>query len=297
VGHPPAFASLAHVFLFLPLVAAPLALVLVAELLVERDGEVPRLHRVARRFQPVAAALVIASFLLPKGALAGVLVGGWLLFALLLAVADVPRLRPGQGANLSDVSLIAAHVLLPVGIGWLLVSRLGAAPPGFTAERVFFAALHFHFSGFATQILIAATGRRLPEAARRLRGLHRALAIAAIAGMGAIVAGHVLRAPPVRFTGVLLIVASTLALAVTAAGVALVTRARTPRRLLLASAASLGLAMAVAFVYGIGELTQHAWIGLGHMLPLHGVLNAFGFVLLGLCGHIAQKPSYTMPTP
>jgi hypothetical protein len=62
VGSPPELGTLEHVFLFMPLVAAPLAIVLASSLLGLRGDDAPLLYRLARRLQPSAAWLLLASF-------------------------------------------------------------------------------------------------------------------------------------------------------------------------------------------------------------------------------------------
>lgn len=294
VGSPPSFGAIEHVFVFMPLVAAPLAILLLSALLDADGATKPLFHGVAQRVQPVAAAMVLTSFFFPKGALAGGLTAGWLVMTLLLAVGGVRRLKPRADANLSSVSLLAAHLFLPVGAGWLLLSRLGIGPRSFAALTVFLAALHFHFSGFTLQILIAATGRQLQEFPSRLGAVHRCLAIGAIAGIPLIAAGNIVSSLALKFLGVVSMVLSTIGLATTSAAVGLNSRSRTPRRLLLVSAASIAAGMVLAGTYGVGELTGAGWIGIPRMVTMHGLLNALGFTLCGLMGHLllrrAQQP-------
>ncbi|HZY04957.1 MAG TPA: YndJ family transporter [Anaeromyxobacteraceae bacterium] len=282
-GSPPAWLSLEHLFAFLPLVAAPLALQLLAELL-EEGTSGPPLHRLARRAQPAAAALALASLFMAPGVPAAALAASWLAVALLVAVGGVPRV-PRGGAHLSSASLLAAHLFLPVGAAWLLLSRLGVGPRSLAPTTVFLAALHFHFSGFTLQLLAAATGRRLPDRRPWLARLHRGLAAAAIAGIPLIAAGNLLPSRPLKLLGVAAMVLSALALAVTSAAVALEARQRAARALLLASAASLLAGMVLAGLYGAAELAGHVLLGVPAMAATHGLINALGFTLCGLLGH------------
>ena len=290
VGSPPAFASLEHVFAFMPLVAAPLALLLLSALLEPAGSSGLPCHRAAQRAQPAAAAMAVASFFVEKGPLAGGLTAAWLAVALLVAVGGAPRARPRAGAHLSGVSLLAAHLFFPVGAAWLLLSRLGVGPRNLAPLTVFLAALHFHFSGFTLQVLIAATGRRLSGRRPWLAALHRCLAAGAIAGILLIAAGNILPSPHLKLLGVAGMVLSTIALAVTSAAVALAGRQRAARGLLLVSAASLFGGMALAAVYGAGELTGIPAIGVPRMVATHGLMNALGFTLCGLLGHRRLLP-------
>lgn len=291
LGAPPTFASIEHVFLFMPLVAAPLAfLLLQAQLQSEsRTSHVP--HLLAQRAQPFAAAMVLASFFLPSGRLAGALAVGWSAVAVMVAVGGTPRAVRLRGGHRANVSLLAAHIFLPIGAAWLLLSRLVIAPRELGAMTVLLAALHFHFSGFTLQILIAAAGFKMPHRATWLHALHRALAVCAAAGIPMIAAGNIGHSPILKFMGVTAMVVSTVALAVTSTSVALTASDRAARLMLLLSAASIALGMFLAGVYGFGELTGRGWIGVPRMVEIHGALNAIGFTLFGLLGHLRLELS------
>jgi hypothetical protein len=70
---PLAFGSIEHTFVFLPLVAAPLVLLLLSRLLDSDGATKPTSFDLAVRIQPFAAAMVLASFFVPKGGLAAAL--------------------------------------------------------------------------------------------------------------------------------------------------------------------------------------------------------------------------------
>ena len=79
---------------------------------------------------------------------------------------------------------------------------------------------------------------------------------------------------------------STLALTINMVAVALHARSRLARFLVLVSAGSLLTAMLLAGVYGIGELAGQGFIAIPRMVVSHGMLNALGFTLCGLLGHL-----------
>ena len=65
--------------------------------------------------QPIAAAGVLLAFLLPRGALSGVLVVPWIAMALALAWAGIAAVTRNAYPHLSRVNVIGAHLLrLPV---------------------------------------------------------------------------------------------------------------------------------------------------------------------------------------
>jgi len=278
----PAFGSIEHLFLLLPLVLAPLGLVLLYGLL-GSDGVRPP-PAVLGYLQPIAAVSLMISFGFPAGPIAAGLAGLWWFTTLAALVSGLGRLRRRR-AQPSAPNLVAALVFLPVGATWLVLSRLGAGPRSFAPLTVFLAALHFHFSGFTLQVLIAATGRRLEECWSRRRLLHRCVAWGAIAGLPLIAAGNIAHSPLVKLGGALCLVLSALGLSVTAFSVGLRAPARA-RLLLCASAASIAGGMLLAGAYGVGELVGAAWIDIPQMVLSHGWLNAVGFTLCGLVGHL-----------
>ena len=280
------FGSIEHAFASMPLMAAPFALSLLSGLAKAEGRSEQDRDRWAQKLQPWAALLVLGSFLLPKGPLAAALTAGWLVMSLLLAsTARAPTTNP---------SLFAARLLLLIGAGWLLASRLGLGPPGLAQLKVFLGALHFHFSGFVLQLFFAATARRLKGTGTRLRVVHQALALLAIAALILIAAGNISGAPVVRSAGVGLMVLSTFGLGTTMTTVASAQTSGTPRRLLLSSCCSLAGAMVLAGIYGIGELRGIVAIELPEMVRWHGLVNALGFAL---CGLVAHAPLQRASTP
>ncbi len=270
--------SLTQVFLLMPLVLSPLALAVLASLCEREAGQ--QMPKIAR-LQPLAAGCLTGAFLEPPGPRAGVLASVWLAFALAL-LASLPWSR------VRNPSRIAAHVFLVVGAVWLVLWRLGVSPRQLNSERVFLAATHFHFSGFLLHVLITATGRRLRDALPGLFRLQRAIAILAIAGIGLLLVGNLLALPSLKLAGVVGMVGSTLGLAFTSTAVARASSSLSERWLLCGSAASISVGMLLALIYGMGEFTGRNWIGLHRMVPLHGLVNALGFGLLGLLGHLAR---------
>jgi hypothetical protein len=57
---------------------------------------------------------------------------------------------------------------------------------------------------------------------------------------------------------------------------------------MLASVASIFLAMVVAGIFGVVELLGGEWISIAEMVEYHGLLNALGFVLCGVSAHLLE---------
>ena len=256
-------------FLLAPLVIVPLGLELVAP---HAGGLL--VFRAATLLQPFAAVTAALSFWLDPGLPAALAACAWLLVATLAAlpaIFSVPR-------TLVEACERAALLYLPAGGGWLVLSRLGAAPLGFEEPIVLLTAVHFHYAGFAAPLLAAAVGRALAVGWPRF--LFRFAAGVAVAGPALLAAGFVV-SPRFKVIAALLLAAGLAALsAVTFAGLGHVRRG--VARAFAAVSAALLPGMALAGVYAAGEFAGRPWPDIPQMAALHGVANSIGFALCGL---------------
>jgi hypothetical protein len=220
---------------------------------------------------------VLASFLVRRGLFAAVLAGVWLVLTLLVAYHGWQRLRR-PGRTMAEVAQSAGCLMLPIGGGWLVLSRLGLGAFGFEEPLILLTAVHFHYAAYATLVLVGRAGRVLGESRA-----YRLIAGGAMAGPPLLAAG-------ITFSPRLEIVAAAdIVLAVSGLGaltlVRIVPRVPAAARVLLAlSSVSAFAGMACALAYAIGEFTGIGIISLGQMARIHGPLNALGFVLAGLIG-------------
>jgi len=256
-------------FLLAPLAVVPLAIRLTAA----PDDGTPALS-LARRLQPWAALAVVASFLVRRGPSAAVLAGVWLVLTLLVAYHGWQRL----GRTMAEVATSAGCLMLPIGGGWLALSRLGVGAFGFEEPLILLTAVHFHYAAYATLVLVGRAGRVLGESRA-----YRLVAGGAMAGPPLLAAG-ITFSPRVE-----IVAAADIVLAVSGLGaltlVLIVPRLPVAARMLLALSSVSALAgMACALAYAIGEFTGIGIISLGQMARIHGPLNALGFVLVGLIG-------------
>lgn len=268
-------------FLLAPLAVVPLALRLAA-----RPGEAAtRALAAARRLQPWAALAVVASFLVRRGPAAAALAFPWLLVTLMVALHGWQCLRRNAWRP-AELAIDAGCLMLPVGGGWLVLSRLGVAAFGFEEPIVLLTAVHFHYAAFATLVLAGLAGRGPAEGR-----LYRLIVGGAIAG------------PPLLATGItlspLLEVVAATGLALALSGLAVLTLVRivprlsgAARLLLAASSISLLGGMACALAYALGEFMGIGLISLGQMARIHGPLNALGFALCGLLGWVLAPRNF-----
>ncbi len=269
-------------FLLAPLVLLPLGLPLVA-------GEpTSRPLRLAALLQPWSAALAAVSFFLPPGAPAAALAAPWFLVTALVALAGLVRLPAAVRGGLADLLICVGMLFLPVGGFGLVASRAGFPLGGFPEPIILLTAIHFHYTGFAAPLLVALAGRR----AARMGGSGPLFAFSAIGTIAAtpLIATGFVFSPALKLAAIVWL---TIALA---AGAALQLRilpslaSRGARLLLACSALSILAGMALAAVFGLGEFTRKAWIGIPAMARTHGVLNGIGFALLGLLAWRREDP-------
>ena len=244
-----------------------------------------RLHGWGRR-QVVAAAiaggLASLSFLLPEGVAAALLASAWVLVPgfLIIRLKDGSLLRSIQG--LAEAIPVA---FLLVGTSWLVVSRFGARPLGFSAEIVALTAVHFHYAGFVAPTILGRLVKWLEAKDSRLRRLSSlsywvVLVATPVTAMG-ITFSRALGSLGTLLFSVGLVTASAITLRD-------VTR-NVPGRAAVAlafSAMSVVAAMLLALSYAFGQ-----WLGtpapsLETMDRTHGVLNAVGFAFSGVVGWI-----------
>ncbi|MEZ0311650.1 MAG: YndJ family transporter [Myxococcota bacterium] len=272
--HRPSFGSLEHGFLFMPLVLAP-PLVQLADTLL--GGRCERFSALARRALAGAGALVVVSFLVPRGMGAAVFAMPWLILAVALAGRGVRRTLAHRDRGTATV--IAGHVFLVIGAVWLLLSRLGAAPRHLSETTVLLAALHFHFSGFALQILVAGVGRKLSATSRALRLVVACVSPSAAVAIALIAAGNLLALPLLKFCGVIAMVLCVVALAGLCVVAARASAERAARWLFASSATVLASGMLLAAAYGLAELTVPTPMSLALMTTTHGLANQLGVAL------------------
>lgn len=231
----------------------------------------------ARWLQPGAAVAVVGSFLTRRGGTAAALAAPWLLLTLIVALHGFGRLRRDR-RTAAELAIDAGCLMLPVGGGWLVLSRLGATPLGFEEPLILLTAVHFHYAAFGTLVLTGMAGRAAGEGR-----LVRATTAGAIVAPPLLAAGITL-SPGLDLLAATILVVSLSALAVLTLARIAPRLPAAPRVLLTLSAMSLLAGMALALAYAVGEFTGIGLISLGRMARIHGPLNGLGFVLAGLLG-------------
>ena len=284
-------------FLFAPLVIVPLGLELG-----RRIGGSNRLAEIAYRKQPVGAALAVWAMWLPPGRVAGIVAGGWFVVCLLMAGAGVidllllaSRLEAGRTARstparstLSRVALGVARIDLAIGGAWLVASRLGMRPMGIQEPIGLLTAVHFHFAGFATATIAAAT-LRFAEGQGRWRALRWVVPF--VIAMPFLVAAGFVFSPALKMGAGIAFSASVMALAIIVRACSLRMQNTVARRMLQFASAAVFAGMVLSTAYAVTDFRGSDLLPIPQMARTHGVLNAVGFCMMGLLGWLVEQES------
>jgi hypothetical protein len=285
LNHARAFAigEIAFLFMLAPLVITPLGLLLLSSFLgrVQRDST----FELACRLQPVGALFAVGSFFLAPGMMAGGLAAGWFVICLLLAASGLRGILNGQVRHLPGACTIVSLLYLPVGGAWLLASRLGLSPMGFTEPIVLLTAVHFHYAGFAAPLLAVATARTLTASDHWKYAAFKSFVFGVLGGPALLAAGFIV-GPKVKPAAAIVVALSEAGLALAMLAAVRSIQNGATRVLLVASSASALFGMALAGRWALGEYPRQPFLDLARMARLHGVTNAIGFVLCGLLGWV-----------
>jgi hypothetical protein len=275
-------ALMEYIFLLAPLLIVPLGLGLVdvpAEVKLHSS-----LYWLVKALQPLGAVSAVASFLWPRGLIAGTLAAPWLVVTLLVALLGLARFLARRPFHLGETGLDAGLAYLGIGGGWFLLARLGLNPLGFDDTIVFLTAVHFHYAGFAAPILAGVASRFFDERSQAQPQWHKASVVGLVAGAPLVAAG-ITFSPLLEVIGAILVATSLAVLAYLMKVVVLSLISHRPAQLLLSiSGLSVILGLGLIYLYATGEFIGYTFITIPQMIQLHGVANALGFALCGLLG-------------
>jgi len=269
-------------FLFAPLVIVPLGLELGRTIAGQQC-----LIEVAKRLQPVGAALAVLAFLLPLGEKAALAASGWMVVCLLIAASSIVNLLRGSGEGQTRtvaIVLSLARIDLVVGGAWLVASRWGMKPMGIQEPIGLLTAVHFHFAGFATSTIAAAS----LKSGRTRQRWFQVLALA-IAALPYIVATGFVISPLLKMIAAVLFSLSMAALAVTLRSDGTRAQERTARVLLQIAAGAIFAGMMLSGAYAMADFVGSDSLTIPQMARTHGILNAVGFCLCGLLGWLIES--------
>lgn len=275
-------ATLAEVIvLFVVLVAVPRALLFTADMSPRTYANAARPAGLAGLAGLLAAVPAFAPGL-GSGAAFG-LTGPWLLLCGLAALHGLLRFLARRSLAPAELALDLGLVWLPGAAAWLLVYRGDLVLGGFGGLAAILTAGHFHAAGFGALVMVGLLGRGLGDAPDWTRPVYRLVAVVLMLAFPLLAVGIGAGARPVELAGAGLYVLGLPLLA----GLQLVAAARLRDRpawarvLLVLSSGSLLLSTTLAGMYA-AQGFYGAAVPILTMLRAHGLVNALGFLGLGL---------------
>jgi hypothetical protein len=270
----------------LPLVPA-LAILICVPLALRAVGPGDSTGRLLIAGYPLAAAAGLVAIVLPSGISSAAFALVWLAFTLLAALHGLTRVL-GAGPRMEELSIAIGFIYLAVGGGWLVLWRSGIPVLDFGEHVPLLTAIHFHFAGFASPILVGFVGRELRASNSGLWPVYVGAVSLVIVGPALVALGiagiRTIEAPAAAILAAGTATAALLALVVLGR-----IRGTLARVLLAASSTAAAVAMTLALLYAAGNPLGVSAIGLEDMVRWHGSLNAFGYVFCGLLAWNVQR--------
>ena len=274
------------VFLFAPLVIVPLGMEL-GRVRGASLAPVGRwLEQWAQVLQPLGAVLAALAMLLPPGKWAGVAASGWAVVCTFMGASGIAELgkvladRSVRPTRVAEIAAAVARIDLGVGGAWLVASRLGMRPMGIQEPVGLLTAVHFHFAGFATAKIASATARHTTGDGRWLGRV-----VLLVVGMPFLVAAGFVISPILKMVAGVTFSASVAGLA------GFVWKSKVDRRargFLRAAAGAVFVGVLLAGAYAVADFAGSEALPIPRMASTHGILNGFGFCLLGLLGWLVE---------
>jgi hypothetical protein len=230
-------------------------------------------------FGAVAAVL---GAVLPTGAIAGAAAGGWLMVAggMFLAEAWTWWTR---GHPVAELPELVAWGWLPVAAGWFVASRAGVAPLGFGEPITLLTAAHFHVAGFGLSVLASTAARHLRG--RRLGQVAWAAWALVTAGPLCVATGFTVDEPALNMVGAFIVAIGVFGLCPCLVAATNTTRSAGRWAGRLAAVVPL-VPMVLAVAYSLGPVFGTPAPSIELMVRAHGIVNAVGFVALGLAAFV-----------
>jgi hypothetical protein len=286
--------TIARLLLLAILVLTPLALLVLAE--PDRVGDHSILYRTVVWLHFPAGVCAAISFFVADIRISALLAAAWLCLGLGASLVGLGRLLSRGIVRPEEACINAGLLYLPVGGGWLVLSRLGVNPLGFGDMIVLLTAVHFHFAGFLAPVIAGLTGRAIQADKLNLRRFYQWACFGLVLGPALVAAGITL-SPLLEIVAVAVLATSVVSLAVCILMIVPSVPGRWAPAFLLLSAFSIATGMVFAFAYGLGEFTGVPLVTISRMVQVHGWLNALGFSFCGLLAFSQFKPAAKSSPP
>lgn len=244
------------------------------------DDVAGRAERILRASHPLGAIAATGSLVAssPLSVAMGLV---WFFWTSTAALRGGWRLIQSGMTPVDRLAADIALLFLGVGGGWWLLGSLPVNPTPFSDVIVHLTAAHFHVGGLGLGAVWAGLARLHDSNDTPLSSYWHGAGTGAYALGFVVVAAGISGLPPLEFVGTVVLVISVALLVISMfVGLGVVWRDTALASLLLGVA---GLSGSV----GIGWAALYAWgrwpgeptVAIGTMIPHHGALNLFGFVL------------------
>lgn len=246
------------------------------------------------KWEWVAALLCVVSLTLAPGSVSGALALPWAAVTFCLAGEGLRRLGLQGFESLAELALSAGLLFCAVGGVWLVIARFGLNPMNFGWAIVFLTAVHFHFAGFASMVILGATGRWV-SLTGPVRFIYRTAVIFSILGIPLLALG-ISFSPLLEVSAACVFVVGLLLWSGLILGHVLTQYHHGLTKGLLAfSALTILMSMAWALVYAFGEISGQVWVTIPQMGWRHGLFNVFGFALPAFMAFALEPPLSRLP--
>jgi hypothetical protein len=268
------------VVVFAATVIVPLGLSAAAQR--DRTGKQDRFERAVMRIFPLAGLSLLAAMHWHGTAIAFVVGCVYVGACVMVALVGARRFARRSRLRLEEIAIDLGMVYLVVGGAWTFAYVNELAVMGFAGLQCLLTAAHFHYAGFGACVVAGSIGRAIP-ARGPIRLLYVPATVGMMSGIALLAAGIAAWHPLER------VAAWVVACSLVSLGLVLLFRASRSGRMLARFALALaGLSTlcsgALAAWFSATGFAMLGYEALKTMIALHGLVNALGFVGLGLLG-------------
>ncbi|MDH4619195.1 YndJ family protein [Brevibacillus sp. AY1] len=224
---------------------------------------------------PIGAISLAVSFALSPGPIAGALAIPWSLVTFVIAAMGVGLLVKSF-PHFGDVSRAIGFMYISVGGIWLAAYQFGSSLLGFEGLIMLLTVNHFHYAGFVVPVLFGF--------------LHDSLERKSFSGLTVVLGGitpilialGMTYSPILEWLSVVTFALSLILYSVLVFTCVIPKATRWTKGFHLLSSGVIWLTMALAVLYGFGELTGQSTISISTMIVFHGWGNAVLFCFIGV---------------
>lgn len=242
-----------------------------------RSGSISKLAKWIFFLYPIAAIAAVIAFITDYAFFALV----WFVFTALVAFHGISRLLERGRKPIEEFAIDSGLIYLLLGGFWFFVAVANIQIMNFSSFITVLTAIHFHYSAIIVPIFVGLLGRKQ----RHNRRMYGALTVIVMISPMTIAIG-ITYSRTFEFFAVLVYMLALFLYSIFVF--------RTPfknklaKALLSFSSVVLMLTITFSFIYAFGRMQYSITIPINLMVYIHGLVNAFGFVIPALIGWIIE---------